>query len=131
TRLTQSGLSITEWKPVMGVIPPLNDQDWQAEFQGYKAIPQYKELNRGMSLNQFKTIYWWEWTHRLLARSTGFVFLLPFLFFPWRGRLVDGLLRSRRHRAGERVAIPFGVSFDARGLDLCRRAVDRAANDPA
>jgi len=85
TRLTESGLSITEWKPVMGVIPPLNEQDWQAEFKGYKAIPQYKELNRGMSLNQFKVIYWWEWTHRLLARSTGFVFLLPFLFFLWRG----------------------------------------------
>src|SRR6185312_16055738 len=68
TRLTESGLSITEWKPVMGVIPPLNEQDWQAEFQGYKAIPQYKELNRGMSLDQFKVIYWWEWTHRLLAR---------------------------------------------------------------
>jgi cytochrome c oxidase assembly protein subunit 15 len=85
TRLTQSGLSITEWKPVIGVIPPLNEQNWQAEFKGYKAIPQYKELNRGMSLSQFKTIYWWEWTHRLLARSTGFVFLLPFLFFLWRG----------------------------------------------
>jgi cytochrome c oxidase assembly protein subunit 15 len=85
TRLTESGLSITEWKPVTGVVPPLNEHDWQAEFQGYKAIPQYKELNRGMTLGQFKVIYYWEWTHRLLARSTGFVFLLPFLFFLWRG----------------------------------------------
>ena len=85
TRLTESGLSITEWKPVTGVVPPLSESAWQAEFQGYKAIPQYKELNRGMSLDQFKVIYWWEWTHRLLARSTGAVFLAPFLFFLWRG----------------------------------------------
>ena len=94
TRLTESGLSITEWKPVTGVLPPLNEQDWQAEFRGYQAIPQYKELNRGMSLDQFKVIYWWEWTHRLLARSTGFVFLLPFVFFLWRG-WVPKRLRAR------------------------------------
>ena len=85
TRLTESGLSITEWKPVTGVVPPLSEQAWQAEFKAYRAIPQYKALNRGMSLGQFKVIYWWEWTHRLLARSTGAVFLLPFLFFLWRG----------------------------------------------
>jgi cytochrome c oxidase assembly protein subunit 15 len=85
TRLTESGLSITEWKPVTGVMPPLSDTAWQAEFKAYQAIPQYKELNRGMRLDQFKVIYWWEWTHRLLARSTGAVFLLPFLFFLWWG----------------------------------------------
>jgi cytochrome c oxidase assembly protein subunit 15 len=85
TRLTESGLSITEWKPVTGVVPPLSEPAWQAEFKAYQAIPQYKELNRGMSLDQFKVIYWWEWTHRLLARSTGAVFLLPLLFFLWRG----------------------------------------------
>ena len=85
TRLTESGLSITEWKPVTGVVPPLSDAAWQAEFRAYQAIPQYKELNRGMRLDKFKAIYWWEWTHRLLARSTGAVFLLPFLFFRWRG----------------------------------------------
>jgi heme a synthase len=85
TRLTESGLSITEWKPVTGVVPPLSQAAWEAEFTAYQAIPQYKELNRGMSLTQFKVIYWWEWTHRLLARSTGMVFLLPFLFFLWRG----------------------------------------------
>jgi heme a synthase len=85
TRLTESGLSITEWKPVSGVLPPLSDAGWQAEFRAYQAIPQYKELNRSMSLDAFKVIYWWEWTHRLLARSTGAVFLLPFLFFLWRG----------------------------------------------
>jgi cytochrome c oxidase assembly protein subunit 15 len=85
TRLTESGLSITEWKPITGIVPPLSDAAWQAEFKAYQAIPQYKELNRGMRLDQFKVIYWWEWTHRLLARSTGAVFLLPFLFFLWRG----------------------------------------------
>jgi cytochrome c oxidase assembly protein subunit 15 len=85
TRLTESGLSIVEWKPVTGVLPPLSRADWQAEFTKYQAIPQYLERNAGMSLDQFKTIYWWEWSHRLLARSTGAVFLLPFLFFLWRG----------------------------------------------
>jgi len=91
TRLTESGLSITEWKPVTGVLPPLNDSDWQADFDKYKAIPQYRQLNRGMTLDQFKAIYFWEWSHRLLARSTGFVFLLPFLFFLWRGWIPKGL----------------------------------------
>ncbi|MEI9805475.1 MAG: COX15/CtaA family protein [Pseudolabrys sp.] len=85
TRLTESGLSIVEWKPVTGVLPPLSEPEWQSEFTKYQAIPQYHELNRGMSLDQFKTIYWWEWSHRLLARTTGAVFLLPFLFFLWRG----------------------------------------------
>ena len=94
TRLTQSGLSITEWKPVSGVLPPLSDAAWQAEFKAYQAIPQYQQLNSGMSLNEFKVIYWWEWTHRLLARSTGAVFLLPFLFFLRRGT-VPPALRAR------------------------------------
>lgn len=85
TRLTESGLSIVEWKPVTGVLPPMTQGDWQAEFMKYQAIPQYRERNQGMSLDQFKTIYWWEWSHRLLARLTGAVFLLPFLVFLWRG----------------------------------------------
>jgi cytochrome c oxidase assembly protein subunit 15 len=84
TRLTESGLSITEWKPVTGVIPPLSAADWQAEFDRYKTIPQYAQLNNGMSLDAFKTIYWWEWGHRFLARVIGAVFLLPFLWFLWR-----------------------------------------------
>ena len=91
TRLTESGLSITEWKPVTGVLPPLTQSDWQTEFSKYQAIPQYKERNQGMSLDEFKTIYFWEWSHRLLARTTGFVFLLPFLFFLWRGWVPPGL----------------------------------------
>jgi heme a synthase len=87
TRLTESGLSIVEWKPVTGVLPPMSEKAWQADFDAYKAIPQYRELNRGMSLDQYKIIYWWEWTHRLLARVTGAVFLLPFLYFLWRGAI--------------------------------------------
>jgi cytochrome c oxidase assembly protein subunit 15 len=91
TRLTESGLSITEWQPVMGVLPPLGDAQWQSEFEKYQAIPQYRELNNGMSLAAFKTIFWWEWTHRLVARTIGIVFLLPFLWFWWQGRISPGL----------------------------------------
>jgi cytochrome c oxidase assembly protein subunit 15 len=85
TRLTESGLSITEWKPVMGALPPLSAAQWQAEFAKYQEIPQYQAFNRGMSLDAFKTIYWWEWTHRLLGRVIGVAFLVPFLWFLWRG----------------------------------------------
>ncbi len=85
TRLTESGLSITEWKPVMGALPPLSADAWQAAFEKYQTIPQYRALNLGMSLDAFKTIYWWEWTHRLLGRLIGVAFLLPFLWFLWRG----------------------------------------------
>jgi len=93
TRLTESGLSIVEWKPVTGVLPPLSDAAWQKEFEGYKTIPQYREMNLGMSLSDFKTIFYWEWAHRLLARTIGAVFLLPFLFFVWRGGLSAALKR--------------------------------------
>jgi cytochrome c oxidase assembly protein subunit 15 len=91
TRLTESGLSITEWRPIMGTLPPLNENQWQSEFEKYQAIPQYREINRGMSLDAFKTIYWWEWTHRLIGRSIGVVFLLPYLWFLWRGWIAPGL----------------------------------------
>ena len=91
TRLTESGLSIVEWKPITGVLPPLSQAEWQTEFGKYQAIPQYRELNRGMSLDAFKTIYWWEWSHRLLARLTGAVFLLPLLVFLWSGAIPPGL----------------------------------------
>src|SRR5712675_94033 len=94
TRLTESGLSIVEWKPVTGTLPPLNEAQWVQAFEGYKAIPQYRELNAGMSLAEFKTIFWWEWSHRLLGRVIGAVYLLPFLFFLWRGML--GLELKRR-----------------------------------
>ena len=94
TRLTESGLSIVEWKPVTGVIPPMSNEAWQAEFEKYQQIPQYRELNRAMSLDGFKTIYWWEWSHRLLARLVGAAFLLPFLYFLWRG-WIEPALRMR------------------------------------
>src|ERR1700704_1490713 len=91
TRLTESGLSIVEWKPITGIFPPLDDAGWQAEFDKYKVIPQYRERNSAMSLSDFKTIYWWEWTHRMLARLVGGVFLLPFLWFLWRDAIEPGL----------------------------------------
>ena len=68
TRLTHSGLSITEWQPVSGIVPPLSEADWQAEFAKYQLIPEYKLLNKGMSLASFKPLFWWEWSHRMLAR---------------------------------------------------------------
>ncbi len=91
TRLTDSGLSITEWQPIHGIIPPLSAADWQEEFARYKLIPQYQQLNAGMTLDQFKTIFWWEWTHRFIARSVGFVVALPLIFFWLSGRLERGL----------------------------------------
>lgn len=93
TRLTESGLSIVEWKPVTGTVPPLNDAEWTAEFDAYKKIPQYREMNLGMSLAEFKTIFWWEWTHRQLAKFIGVAFLLPFLWFLWRGTIAGDLKR--------------------------------------
>ena len=92
TRLTDSGLSITEWKPIHGVIPPLNDAEWQEEFAKYKQIPEYAQINQGMELGAFKRIFWWEWAHRMLARGVGFVFALPLLFFWASGRVERGLM---------------------------------------
>jgi heme a synthase len=90
TRLTESGLSIVEWKPVAGTLPPLSDAEWQAEFEKYRTIPQF-QLNRGMALDEFKTIFWWEWAHRLMGRLIGAAFLLPFLAFLWKGWVEQGL----------------------------------------
>lgn len=94
TRLTDSGLSITEWKPVTGVIPPFGEEAWQAELQKYRSTTEYQVQNKGMSLEAFKAIYWWEWGHRLLARAIGLVVLLPLLWFWWRGTL-SARLRTR------------------------------------
>ena len=93
TRLTESGLSIVEWKPVTGTLPPLTEAQWHEAFEGYKKIPQYRELNAGMTLADFKTIFWWEWAHRLLGRFIGAAYLVPFLYFLWRGALVAELKR--------------------------------------
>ncbi|WEK06427.1 MAG: COX15/CtaA family protein [Candidatus Devosia phytovorans] len=81
TRLTESGLSITSWKPISGTIPPLSDADWNAEFEAYKQIPQYMVNNSWMSLNDFKYIFFWEYLHRLLGRVLGVLFAVPFLVF--------------------------------------------------
>ncbi|MCG3200169.1 MAG: Heme A synthase [Gammaproteobacteria bacterium] len=81
TRLTRSGLSIVEWQPIVGAIPPLTAQQWEAEFEKYKQTPEYLEVNSGMSLAEFKEIYWVEYAHRLLGRTIGFAFLVPFLYF--------------------------------------------------
>lgn len=90
TRLTESGLSITEWRPLMGALPPLSEADWHDAFAKYQQIPQYKLLNAGMTLDAFKAIYWWEWAHRLLGRAIGLVFAVPFVFFLATGRLKRG-----------------------------------------
>jgi cytochrome c oxidase assembly protein subunit 15 len=94
TRLTESGLSITRWQPVTGVIPPLSDADWQAEFARYKQIPQYAQLNPEMDLAGFKAIFYWEWAHRLFARIIGLAFVLPLLWFWRKGRLAGALGRQ-------------------------------------
>jgi cytochrome c oxidase assembly protein subunit 15 len=136
TRLTGSGLSITQWKPIRGVVPPLNSEQWQAEFARYKTIPQYQFINRGMTLAQFKGIYWWEWAHRLLGRLVGVVFFVPFVIFAIRGAIprrlllrlagifvlggLQGLvgwwmvasgLADRVYVAPERLAIHLGLAF--------------------
>jgi cytochrome c oxidase assembly protein subunit 15 len=85
TRLTDSGLSIVEWRPVTGTIPPVTHADWLIEFEKYKTSSEYEMVNKGMTLAEFKRIYWWEWGHRLLGRLIGLVFLLPLLFFHARG----------------------------------------------
>jgi cytochrome c oxidase assembly protein subunit 15 len=101
TRLTGSGLSITEWDPIVGAIPPLGHADWQEAFAKYQQIPQYRLENAGMTLEAFKGIFWWEWAHRFLGRAIGFAFLVPFLWFAaigaigrkdWRRMLVLFLL---------------------------------------
>lgn len=99
TRLTGSGLSITEWQPVTGIVPPLSEAQWQAEFARYQGTPQYELINRGMGIAGFKAIYWWEWTHRLLGRLLGAVFLIPFLVF------------LRQHRIDRGIAVRLTIIF--------------------
>ncbi len=85
TRLTRSGLSMVEWQPISGIVPPLSESAWQREFEKYQRFPEYQQLNRGMSLSQFKSIYWIEFSHRILGRTIGLVFILPFLVFWFAG----------------------------------------------
>lgn len=90
TRLTESGLSITEWRPVTGAIPPLNAADWQREFDLYRRTTEYQTVNRGMSLAEFQFIYFWEWFHRFLARLVGIAFALPLAWFAWKRMIPAG-----------------------------------------
>lgn len=90
TRLTDSGLSITEWAPISGAVPPMNAADWEAEFEAYKQIDEYQLQNAGMSLSEFKVIYWWEWGHRQLGRVIGLVWALGFAWFAIRRQVPTG-----------------------------------------
>lgn len=94
TRLTDSGLSITSWKPISGIVPPLSDADWQAEFEAYQQIPEFEIQNHWMSVEEFKSIFWWEWGHRFLGRMIGFLFAIPFLIFLFQRRLPKSLAPS-------------------------------------
>jgi cytochrome c oxidase assembly protein subunit 15 len=91
TRLTGSGLSMVQWEPIMGAVPPLSQQEWQTAFDAYKKYPEYQQLNRDMDLSEFKQIFAFEYTHRLLGRSIGLVFLIPFLFFYFRKKIKPSL----------------------------------------
>lgn len=142
TRLTDSGLSITEWKPVTGAIPPMSEADWQSEFAKYQKIPEFQLQNKGMNLSEFKEIYWWEWSHRQLGRTIGLVWALGFIGFAlaraipvgWTGRLVligalggvqgavgwwmvsSGLTGSMLDVASYRLATHLGLAFVILGL---------------
>ena len=141
TRLTGSGLSITEWRPVTGAVPPMSEPAWLAEFAKYQEIPQYQQVNRGMDLAEFKQIYWWEWAHRFLGRLTGLVFFVPFVWFAIRREIprrltwrligifalggLQGLvgwwmvasgLSERVSVAPERLMVHLGLAFALLGL---------------
>ncbi len=142
TRLTDSGLSITVWEPIRGAIPPLSAEDWQAEFDAYREIPEYQLQNQGMSLAEFKVIYWWEWGHRQLGRVIGLVWAVGFVFFwatkrippGWTGRLLllgalgglqgaigwwmvsSGLTGTMLDVASYRLATHLGLAFAILGL---------------
>ena len=91
TRLTDSGLSITEWEPIHGIVPPLSHEEWMEEFDKYRQIPEYQQINKGMSLTEFQFIYWWDWGHRFLGRIIGFAFAIPLIYFWASGRLEQRL----------------------------------------
>lgn len=90
TRLTESGLSMVRWEPISGIVPPLNEAQWHAEFDAYKATPEYLKINRGMSLDEFKGIFFWEYLHRVIGRLIGIVFALPLAWFAWKRMIPRG-----------------------------------------
>lgn len=87
TRLTESGLSMVDWKPISGIVPPMNEAEWMAEFDAYKQYPEYQKVNKGMSLDEFKNIFFWEYSHRVLGRLIGVVFAIPFFYFLFRKKI--------------------------------------------
>ncbi len=87
TRLTDSGLSIVEWQPIVGTMPPITQQDWDILLEKYRATPQYQQVNKGMSVDEFKSIFWWEYFHRVLGRLIGLVFFVPFVYFLWKKQI--------------------------------------------
>ncbi len=91
TRLTRSGLSIVEWQPIVGMLPPISDAQWQEVFYKYRQTPEYQKVNHGMPLDEFKRIFWWEYFHRLLGRAVGLVFFLPLLYFALSRKIGRGL----------------------------------------
>src|SRR5260221_7294224 len=99
TRLTHSGLSITEWQPIVGTLPPVSDDDWDSAFSKYRQTPEYQQVNKGMTLSEFQRIFWWEYFHRNLGRLIGAVFLVPFLWFVARREIPRG------------YGVPFAVIF--------------------
>jgi cytochrome c oxidase assembly protein subunit 15 len=101
TRLTHAGLSITEWQPIVGTLPPMSDADWDSAFSKYQITPEYRQINKGMALPEFQRIFWWEYFHRLLGRLVGFVFLVPFLWFLARRKIPHGY--------GARFAVIFAL----------------------
>lgn len=94
TRLTESGLSITEWKPITGALPPLNEADWASEFEKYRQIPEYQQINKGMAMDDFKFIYFWEWAHRQLGRFIGLAFAIPLIWF-WAKQAIPAGYKPR------------------------------------
>jgi cytochrome c oxidase assembly protein subunit 15 len=108
TRLTHSGLSIVEWAPLSGILPPLSEQDWQELFDRYREFPEYRKVTLGMTLPEFQSIFWLEYVHRLWGRLIGFVFLLPFLYFLWRGAI--------GRRLGLKLAAVFALGAAQGGL---------------
>ena len=94
TRLTDSGLSMVDWRPILGTIPPLNNEDWIAVFNQYKNSPEFKIVNKNMELNDFKYIFWWEWFHRFFARFLGLIFILPLIVFIFQKKISKKLFFS-------------------------------------
>ena len=94
TRLTESGLSMTDWRPILGIIPPLSKEDWIILFEMYKQTPEYKIVNKNMTIDNFKYIFWWEWFHRIFARSIGIVFLIPLIYFILKKQIKKSLYKK-------------------------------------